>query len=60
MWQCSSYSLSSVELSDDLAWRGDAREELLAAAATFALLIEDRLAKLDAFAADVNVARPFD
>ena len=49
-----------VELRHDLARRGDAREELLARAAAFAFLVEDRLAKLDALAADVDVARSFD
>ena len=49
-----------VELRHDLARRGNAREELLARAAALALLVEDRLAKLDALAADVNVARSFD
>ena len=37
-----------IELRHDLAWRGDAREELFARAAPFAFLVEDRLAKLDA------------
>ena len=51
------YSSSCV---DDLARRGDAREQLLAGAAALAFLVEDRLAQLDALAADVDVARPFD
>ena len=49
-----------VELGDDLARRGDAGEELLARAAALALLVENRLAELDALAADVDVARSFD
>ena len=49
-----------VELRQDLARRGDSRKELLARAAAFAFLVEDTLAKLDALAADVNVARSFD
>jgi len=49
-----------VELSQNLAWRGDPREQLLARSAALAFLIENALAKLDAFAADVNVAWPFD
>jgi hypothetical protein len=48
------------ELGDDFAWRGDPREELFARAATFAFLVEDRLAELDTLAADVDVARSFD
>jgi hypothetical protein len=36
------------------------REELLARASAFALLVQNRLAKLDALAADVDVARSFD
>jgi hypothetical protein len=47
-------------LGHDLARRGNAGEKLFAGASAFALLIEYRLAKLDAFAADVNVARSFD
>ena len=51
------YSSSCVTIS-----RGDgnAGEELLAGAAAAAFLVEDRLAQLDALAADVNVARSFD
>ena len=49
-----------VELDHDLARRGNLGEERLARAAAAALLVEDRLAKLDAFAADVDIARPFD
>src|SRR5829696_8397115 len=49
-----------VKLGLDLAWSGDAGEELLARAAAFAFLVQDRLAKLDALATDVNVARSFD
>ena len=49
-----------VQMGDDFARRGNSREELLAAAAAAAFLVEDRLAKLDAFAANVNIAGPFD
>ena len=49
-----------VELGDDFARRGNLGEELLAGAAAAPLLLEDRLAKLDALAADVDVARSFD
>src|SRR2546423_1563281 len=48
-----------VKLRKDLPRRGDARKELLARSASFAFLVEDALAKLDALAADVNVARSF-
>src|SRR4051794_27884685 len=48
-----------IELRHDFAWRGDARKELLAGSASFAFLVEDALAKLDALAADVDVARSF-
>ena len=49
-----------VELRDDFARRGNLGEELLAGAAAPPFLLEDRLAKLDALAADVDVAGPFD
>jgi len=49
-----------VELRQDFTRRGDPREELFTRAASFSFLVEDRLAKLDALAADVNVAGPFD
>ncbi len=49
-----------VEMGDDFARRGNPREQLLAAAAAASFLVENRLAKLDAFAADVNVAGAFD
>jgi hypothetical protein len=49
-----------VEMGHDLAGRGDRREELLARASAALLLVEDRLAELDAFAADVDVARALD
>jgi hypothetical protein len=45
-----------VEVSDDLAGRGDCGEQLLAGAAALLFLVEDRLAKLDALTADVDVA----
>ena len=51
------YSSSCVTISRG---EGIAREELLARAAALAFLVEDRLAKLDALAADVDVARSFD
>ncbi len=40
--------------------RGDLGEQLLAGAAAAAFLFEDRLAQVDALAADVDVAGPFD
>ena len=49
-----------VELFDNLAWGVDFAEELLAGAASSSFLFEDRLAQLDAFSANVDVARPFD
>src|SRR5690242_15364700 len=49
-----------VELSQNLARRWDPREQLFARSAAFSFLIQDALAKLDALAADVNVAWPFD
>src|SRR3954467_7942271 len=49
-----------IELLQNLAWRGDPRKELLTRAAALAFLVKDTLAKLDALAADVNVARSFD
>src|SRR4051794_35208332 len=49
-----------VELSQNFARRGNAGKKLLARAASFTFLVEDTLAKLDALAADVNVARSFD
>ena len=49
-----------VELLFDIAWRGDVIEQRLGAAAPAFLLVDDRLAQLDAFATDVNVARSFD
>ena len=49
-----------VEVLDDLPRRGDLGEQRLAGAAAAAFLLEDRLAQVDALAADVDVARPFD
>jgi hypothetical protein len=49
-----------VEVRDDLPGRRNRSEELLARAATTLLLVEDRLAQLDAFAADVDVTRALD
>ena len=48
-----------VELLLDLARRGDVGEERLGDAAPLPLLVEDRLAELDAVAADVDVAGTF-
>ena len=48
------------KFGDNLARRRYLGEQLLATAATFALLIENALTQLDAFAADVNVARALD
>ncbi len=49
-----------VELFLDLARGGDVGEEGLGDAPAAAFLVEDRLAELDALAADVDVAGPFD
>ena len=49
-----------VELFLDLAGRGDVGEERLGDPPPAPLLVEDRLAELDAFAADVDVAGPLD
>ena len=51
------YSSSWVTISRGV---GILREQLLAGAAAPPLLLEDRLAQLDALAADVNVARSLD
>src|SRR4051794_34753917 len=49
-----------IELHLDLARRGDVGEERLGHSPTPPLLVEDRLAELDALAANIDVARPFD
>jgi hypothetical protein len=49
-----------IKLGHDLAGRGDAVEERLGAAAAALLLVQDRLAQVDALATDVNVAGPLD
>ena len=49
-----------VELGDDLPRRGNLAEQRLAGPAPASLLFEDRLAQVDALAADVDVARAFD
>ena len=49
-----------VQLVLDGAGRGDVGEEGLGGAAAALLLVDDRLAQLDAFAADVDIARPLD
>jgi hypothetical protein len=49
-----------IELRLDFAGRGNPRKKLLAGTSAAFLLVEDRLAKLDALAADVHIARPFD
>ena len=49
-----------IKLFLDLSRRGDVGEQRLGDASPPAFLVEDRLAKLDAFAADVDVSRPFD
>ena len=49
-----------VEVFDDLPRREDLGEQRLAGAAAAAFLLEDRLAEVDALAADVDVAGPFD
>ena len=51
------YSSSCATISRGVGTLG---EELLARAAALAFLVEDRLAQLDALAADVDVARSFD
>ena len=49
-----------VEVFLDLARGRDVGEEVLGDAAAAAFLVEDRLAELDAFAANVDVARTLD
>ena len=49
-----------IEVADDLSGRRNGSEELLARAAPPLLLIQDRLAEVDALAADVDVARSLD
>src|SRR5262249_2621239 len=49
-----------VQLLLDGARRGDVREEGLGGAAAALLLVDDRLAQLDALAADVHVAGSLD
>src|SRR5271165_4340724 len=49
-----------VELILDLARSRNIREERLGHTAAATLLVEDRLAELDAFAADVDVSGSFD
>ena len=49
-----------VQLGDDLPRRGDLAEQRLGGAAAAALLFEDRLAEIDALAADVDVAGSLD
>jgi len=46
-------------LLDDLAWGGYFCEDLFTAAAATAFLFENRLAQIDALAADVDVAGAF-
>src|SRR5690606_21596711 len=48
-----------IQMGHDVSRRGDLVEELLAGAAPPPLLVQNGLAKLDALAANVNVARPF-
>ncbi len=48
-----------VEVLDDLARRGDLAEQRPGTAAAALFLVENRLAQLDALAADIDVARPF-
>jgi hypothetical protein len=49
-----------VQLGNDLPRAGDLGKELLRRAPPLSLLVEDRLAELDALAADVDVAGSFD
>jgi hypothetical protein len=49
-----------VEVVDDLPRRRNVGEELFRGAAATALLVEDRLAKVDALAADIDVFGPLD
>ena len=49
-----------VQLPHDVPRRGDFHEGLFAAPAAAPLLLEDRLAQVDALAADVDVAGPLD
>jgi hypothetical protein len=48
-----------VQVRENLARRGNSVEKLLARTAAAFFLVEDRLAQLDALAADVDVARTF-
>src|SRR5262249_38058884 len=49
-----------VKLLFDRPRRRDVRDERLGRAAAALFLVDDRLAQLDAFAADVDVVRPLD
>jgi len=49
-----------IKLFLDGPRRGDVGKQALGAAPTTFFLVDNRLAQLDAFAADVYVARPFD
>ena len=49
-----------IELADEFPGRGNAIEQLFARSPPASFLFQNRLAELDAFAADVNVAGSFD
>src|SRR6516162_2836317 len=49
-----------IELVLNRSRGGDVREERLGHPSAALLLVDNGLAKLDAFAADVDIARPFD
>jgi hypothetical protein len=49
-----------VEMRNDFTRSGNLRKELFAGSAPASFLFEDRLAELDAFAADIDIAGPFD
>jgi hypothetical protein len=49
-----------IERLNELPRGGNLGEQLLAGSSAAAFLVEDRLAKIDALAADINVARSFD
>lgn len=49
-----------IELRDDLFRRRNPREQRLGRSPAALLLLQNRLAQVDALAADIDVARPFD
>src|SRR5262249_16470006 len=49
-----------IQFIFDGTWGGDIGDQGLGNAAAALLLVDNRLAQLNAFAADVDIARPFD